>query len=111
MNNKTDGIHEVMYIIDGKCWKCAEPLKVALIHGDLYKRGATTVGPESFSQAEVILAKSKGASIAEQFSRTRGDSYLANSCKCGTFIGAHYLFTDYFHAAQMGDYNFEKIEL
>lgn len=111
MISKIDSIHEVMYIINGKCWKCAESIKVAIIQADFDKRGATTVGPESFSETELALARSKGVSIAIQYSKTKEESYLANTCSCGTFIGQHYLFTDYFHSAQMGDYNFERIDL
>src|SRR5690606_22704752 len=91
------GSDESMYIIDGKCWKCHQPLKVAVINGPhIDKRGGTTAGPESFNEAELTLAKSKGVLIADQYSNIIGKTYLANTCTCGAFIGQHYLFTDYF---------------
>ena len=47
-------MNDRMYIIDGKCWKCNNILKVALIRTeDVEKRGASTFGPDAFTQKEI----------------------------------------------------------
>lgn len=111
MQHANERYPEAMYIIEAHCWKCGAPQKVALIRGDFDKRDATTVGPQRFSPTEIALATSQGVIIEEHYSNVRGRSYLANSCKCGAFVGDHYLFTDYFNPAELGDLPYERIEL
>jgi hypothetical protein len=100
---------EEMWIIDGKCWKCKGDVKVATIRSNSLKRGGTTTGPEAFTTEEIALAKSKGVMISQVHSYTMGESYLANTCSCGTFIGQFYLFTDYFQLADLGEYKSERL--
>ena len=103
---------EVMYIIEANCWKCHQPMKVAIIRGDFDKREATTCGPEKFSEEEKAIAASKGVFIKDSYSNTMNEGYAANVCQhCGGFVGQHFLFTDYFTPAQMGDYSYETIKL
>ena len=103
---------EAMYIIDGVCWKCKQQMKVALIRGDFEKRGGSTSGPKTFTSEEIEIASSKGVFMNEQYSGSINDSYLANTCNsCGSFVGEFFLFTDYLHPAEMGDYKYERIEL
>lgn len=84
-----------MEIIDGTCWKCKQPMKVAVIEDD-FSRGGTHVGPQAFITDEIKIAISKGVFIKEMYSRTMNEKYKANACThCGTFCGEFYLFTDY----------------
>ena len=102
-----------MYIISANCWKCKQPMNVALIRTTDYdKRGATTVGPKFFSEEELHTAVLEGVYIKNQYSNTANESYSANTCqKCGSFIGEHFLFTDYLNPAELGDYTYKRIEL
>ena len=78
-----------LLIIDGKCWKCRAPMKVAALRGDMGYEGG-------FSASDVKLAKEHGVFLAQRYSRTAQEKYVANECRnCGAFIGDHYLFTDY----------------
>ena len=106
-------MEETMFIVDATCWKCGTAMKVALIKSNDYeKRDGTTCGPEKFSAEELELAISKGAMIKEHHSFTREHTYLANTCgNCDAFVGAFYLFQNYFQPAERGDYQFEMIEL
>jgi len=84
-----------MEIIEGPCWKCKNPMKVAVIEND-FSRGGTHVGPEAFREEEIKIAKSKGVFIKEVYSKTMNGRYKANICNhCGAFCGEFYLFTDY----------------
>jgi hypothetical protein len=92
----------IMTIIEEDCYKCKHPMKVAVIEAGM-SRGGTCVGPESFTPTEIELARSKGVLIEPVFSKTRQERYLANICPgCNTFVGQHYLFTDYLSPAGMG---------
>jgi hypothetical protein len=98
-----------MYIIDAPCSKCNSPMKVALIRGDFDKRGETTSGPESFNKEEIEIAIAQGALLREQYSNTAEESYIANTCgNCCAFVGNFYQFKDYYHPAEMGEYEWTQ---
>jgi len=74
----------IMSIIEGICWKCYSPMKVALM-----KDGADNFlfGPEKFSSDEISYAKGKGVAISEFYSIFAGEQYQANYCQhCGNFV-------------------------
>lgn len=97
-----------MYIVIAPCWKCQENFNVALIKPEQ----SQMYGPESFSEEEIKIAAQHDAVIKMQRSGTRQESYYANTCpNCGTFIGQHYLFMDYFCAAEYGDYPYKAFDL
>lgn len=78
-----------LFVTKGHCWKCSVPMKIAHMQIDGYSNG-----PEDFTPAEIALAQQLGAVLKNRYSRTREETYLANTCtQCGTFIGQHYLFT------------------
>lgn len=78
-----------LLIIDGNCWKCQAPMKVAALRGDMGYEG-------DFSPSDIQLATQYEVFMKSHYSRTGGMKYVANTCrKCGAFIGDHYLFTDY----------------
>jgi len=78
-----------LLIIEGECWKCRAPMKVAALQGDMGYEG-------SFSESDIQLAVQNGVFMKSHYSRTAGMRYTANTCrKCGAFVGDHYLFTDY----------------
>ena len=78
-----------LLIIEGQCWKCNAPMKVAAIRGDM--------GYEpDFNSSDAKLAAQHGVFMKTQYSKTIGESYIANTCRrCGKFVGGHYLFTEY----------------
>lgn len=101
-----------MWIIDAQCWKCEGNMKVAIIKSeDIGNRGSNVSGHESFSKEEIELARSKGVIIEQVHSHTRKEKYLANVCNCGAFAGQFYLFTEYFQLADVGNYEYKKINL
>ena len=78
-----------MLIIEGDCWKCGAPMKVAALRGDLGYEG-------SFSQEDAQLATQHGVYMRSQHSRTMRTRYFASTCRrCKAFVGEHYLFRDY----------------
>ncbi|HRF99786.1 MAG TPA: competence protein CoiA family protein [Bacteroidia bacterium] len=86
-----------MTIIDGHCWRCPSEMKIAIL-----SENCSHSGPDSFSESEIKLAKDNGVIIKKHFSKTRGESYLANTCpSCGSFSGDHFLFTDFYVPATM----------
>lgn len=91
-----------LYIIDGSCWKCKKPMKIACTRGD-YGTGS----PIGFTQKEFELCTRNGVVIRNKFSYTQEESYLANICPhCKSMIGEHFLHTDYFAPATMGELNY-----
>lgn len=105
---KNTPLQKKMYIISAPCWKCQENFNVTLIKPEQ----SQMYGPESFSEEEIKIAEKHDAIIKMQHSGIRQESYNANTCPhCGTFIGQHYLFTDYFCSAQYGDYPYKLIDL
>lgn len=97
-----------MTIVNGLCWKCNQPMKVAVTEGVI----SSYCGPDEFSSNELDFARSKGVLIEEHFSKTVGETYLANTCPhCGTFAGNFYLFTQYVQPAGIGEYTSEVFEI
>lgn len=100
-----------MTIVDGPCWKCHAKVKVAILEGGQDRRGSH-LGPDEFTAEETKFARDRGVLIKEHFSKTVRARYLANTCaKCGTFVGNHYLFTDYFVYATSGEFPSETFEI
>ena len=95
-----------MTIVDGPCWKCSAVMKVAGI-----EKAGHTGGPAEFSDEEIEIARGKGVNIREQYSKTMNEKYLANTCRCGAFVGEHYLFTDYIAPASYGSLPSQSFEI
>lgn len=91
----------ILTIVDGPCWKCGHTMKVAIVEGGM-ERGGSASGPEDFTEQEIKIARSRGAILKTQYSRTQGRRYIANSCgNCGSFAGDFYLWIQYLRPAQM----------
>lgn len=100
----------VMRIIDVSCHSCNSKIRVPFIEGD-HARGSH-IGPDGFSQEERELAKSHGAKIEWQYSRTLNTKYWAATCgRCNKFVGRNYLFTSYVSLANYGEYQSTEIPL
>jgi len=96
----------ILTIVDGPCWKCSSTMKVAGI-----EKAGHALGPAEFSQDEIEIARSKGVNIKKQYSKTINEEYLANTCRCGAFVGEHYLFSDYIAPASYGNLPSESFEI
>ena len=58
------------------------------------------------------MAEDNGVVVKSQHSYIMDHTYEANAYHhCGAFIGQHYLFKDYFVAAERGDYEFKILEI
>lgn len=96
-----------MYIISTTCYRCEMPMNVAII-----KRENGICGPEAFTGDEKRIAEKNGVTIRDQYSGTRNERYDANTCPhCNTFIGQHYLFTDYFASALYGEEKYKIVDI
>lgn len=94
-----------LFIIDSFCWKCNGLMKVAVMDCDGYH-----LGPDRFSEEEISLARSKGAILQNNHSKTVRDSYMSNTCpRCSALTGDHYLFTDHYTEAIYGRLRYEQI--
>ena len=83
-----------MHIINVPCWKCEKIMKVAVLSCN---NEQFLYGPEYFSEKDLKIARENEAIIKNIFGEIVRDSYNANICKhCGTFVGAFYLFQEYF---------------
>ena len=101
----------IMTIVEGSCWKCDSIMKAAIIEGGM-ERGGTSVGPDEFTIHEVEYAQSKGVIIKEHNSKTAGRKYYANTCpSCETFVGDHFLFTEYLAPSNYGILACESIHI
>ncbi|MEO0769156.1 MAG: competence protein CoiA family protein [Cyanobacteria bacterium J06649_4] len=90
-----------LLIIEGDCRKCSASMKVAALRGDMGYEG-------SLSDSDIQLAAQNGVFMKSQYSRTARSRYFASTCRlCGTFVGNHYLFTDY---VSVSAYNRTEIE-
>ncbi len=86
-------------VIDSKCWKCNAPIKIAVV-----EILGNDNPPENFTQDDIQLAISKNVFLKKQYSKTIKRTYLANTCKtCNSFIGSHFLFTEYVAPAFYGE--------
>lgn len=86
----------IMRIICGPCWKCGEPMNVAML------RANGTKGPEEFTSEEIAFAEGNGVILKVQYSKSMEESYLANTCLCGEFAGQFGLFKSYWSPAEYG---------
>lgn len=104
-----------MTIIEGDCWKCGSTMKIATISsskGGLIRGSSNNLRPSDFTSEEIEFAKTKGVILKTQYSKTVGDNYVANSCpKCGSFVGDHYLFTQYIAPASFGELPSQKFDI
>ncbi len=92
-----------MTILEGNCWKCNSKMKAAFVEAG-EERESSYAGPDEFTNKELEIAKNKGVIIEEYYSKTANERYLANTCpQCGTFIGTHYIFSDYAVPAANGE--------
>lgn len=65
------------------CWKCDAPMLIAEGYDD-----GSHFYPESFNKNEIDFATSNGVFLKENYSKTRGESYLSNTCShCGVLTG------------------------
>lgn len=88
----------IMSLVDGKCWNCYKPMKVAVMKDGVNK---FLFGPEKFSPAEITYAREKGVAINEYHSKITGEQYQANFCPhCGTFIRRYSRLQNYLSYAQ-----------
>lgn len=105
----TEQTQKQMYIIAAPCYKCDEAMNVAMIKDE--KRNGFC-GPESFSTEEKKVAENHGVNIRLQHSYTREESYDANTCPhCNSFIGQHFLLTEYLVPAECGDYEYKIVNI
>ena len=77
----------IMRIATSDCRVCGKKMKIAfaIINGGLYT-------PFDFSNEHVKFATDNGVMIKMQFSKTMGQSYLANTCEhCGNFVGDFFI--------------------
>lgn len=96
-----------LHVVTAPCWKCGRDMKLALweteggelhdyLGGDVFgpsglRYGITVEDGEGPDTAELSLARTHGVVIKRQYSRTMGESYLANTCTaCGSFVGANH---------------------
>ncbi|MBD2058115.1 hypothetical protein H6F88_19210 [Oculatella sp. FACHB-28] len=109
LNPKCRHCKEYLYkksllIIDGQCWKCSKSMKVAALTGE-----GGYIGNEDLISSEIELANQRGANLVPRYSKTVRERYVANTCRnCASFVGNHYLFTDYI---AMPHYPREEIEV
>ncbi|MGZ4971244.1 MAG: hypothetical protein ACXWDN_00665 [Limisphaerales bacterium] len=77
----------LLIVVDGNCWKCKSPMRIAYSDTDgMYS------GPTDFTKLQQDLAEQQGAVLRENYSKTREESYVSNSCPtCHAFIGDFYL--------------------
>jgi hypothetical protein len=96
-----------LWVIDSSCWKCKHPMKVAVLDCNGFHGG-----PDRFNDQELALARSKGAIIQNNYSKTIRNSYLSNTClQCNNFAGDHFLFTDNYCEAMYGQLPYETTDL
>ncbi len=78
-------LRRTVHVVDGDCWSCKRKMPIAYVFGPLAH------GPESFLPCEIEAATAMGASLKQCYSRTVGETYLANTCQCGSFCGEFYI--------------------
>ncbi len=77
----------VLHVVEDDCWKCGEPMKIAILDIEGLMRG-----PEDFLDIEVAAARELGAELRVNYSKTMKTRYLSSTCKsCGAFSGSFFL--------------------
>ena len=96
-----------LHVVTASCWKCGTDMMMALWEseaGELHDSlGGYAFGPsglicgisvedgEGPGEDELSVARSHGAVIGRQYSRTMSGYYQANTCaRCGAFVGANF---------------------
>lgn len=99
----------IVTIIDGTCWKCQQPMKIAFTEGK--DEMTSYCGPDEFEEKEIEFSISKGAVIKPHYSKTANETYLSNTCShCNSFAGNFYLFSQYIQPAYMGEFEYTVYE-
>ena len=94
-------------VIQGKCWECLAPIKVALFTGN---DDCFIAGPEKFTLDEWNIAKSQDVTLAFQQDKTINKQYLSNVCpECKWVITQYFLAAEYLPRALKGEFNRKKI--
>ncbi len=87
-------------IIKGSCHGCGGKMKIATVQ---YGINGHYMRPEEFSPSEVAIANSMGANLKVNYSKTRNERYVSDTClACGRFTGSHFLFTEFYAPAGYG---------
>ncbi|MBS0340659.1 MAG: hypothetical protein JSS56_09030 [Proteobacteria bacterium] len=86
------------------CWKCGRPMKAVALAAHALEEDGERVGDVDDTSDMLILRGVSGMpdevlkelvrrnpSYGKRYSGTAADSYFANNCDCGTFIGDFYL--------------------
>lgn len=82
-------------VVTSECDRCGKPMKVAFLDCEL-----TTLGPSSFTRADLAAAASHGGNLRYRFSKTLQTTYLTNVCQfCSAFVGEHFMH-HHWHAPQ-----------
>jgi len=104
-----------MVIIEAKCWKCDNDIKIAGINGQndgVIRKINSHLTPTDFNENEIEFARSKGVNLVLNYSQTARMKYLANSCrKCKSFIGDFHSFEEYYAPAEYGDLKSQKYDI
>lgn len=104
-----------MIIIEGSCWKCNRPMKIAAIqskNGGAIRNISNNLKPSNFTRDEIQFARSKGVLLNNNYSKTVNKKYLSNTCSnCNSFAGDHFLFTQYIAPANYGDLKSKKFNI
>jgi len=78
-----------LHVVDAICWKdkCKHPMKVAIVEIEGW-----LIDPEAFTDQELDVARQHGAILKNNYSETRRESYISNTCShCGAFVGSFHL--------------------
>ncbi len=85
-------LRKVLHVVDGECWKCDAPMKIAMLSLE-----GLMQGPERFSERDRAIASEHGAILKTNYSRTVQEKYLSSTCgRCRAFSGRFFLH-HYFH--------------
>ncbi len=106
---------KLMIIVDGPCWHCQGKMKIVYLMSSnwgMLRGHSNKLPPSQFIEEELQFARSKGVILKVQFSKTRQESYLANTCNnCGNFAGEFKLFDDYIYPASIGELQEQTFEI
>ena len=77
-----------IFIKETECWHCGTPMLIA--EGVDDKSGSFY--PDNFRKEEIEFASDNGVYLRYNYSKTRGETYLSNTCpKCGKISGNYCL--------------------
>lgn len=76
-----------LYILDGRCWRCGGPMKIAFL--DVNNK---LFGPAFFSENDRLYARERGVAFRQHFNHKRQETEITLACPiCGTVTGNRYL--------------------